>query len=253
MHGIGNKIEVMRYKIILLFLAIGLQASAQYDSEGENKSRFRPGIFWYLTGYRPAIPGKVRKYDRIIFDVVYSDWMGDKKPFNNHWASMGFNTNVLFDIPLAPKNTVSLGIGLCYGFHTIRHNKNVTVDPSNSWTMISDSAMNSALQKSSFVGHNFSIPIELRFRTEGWKHFKVHLGGKIGLESNFYGKLKSSSGGKSARLDIPDFNRLTYGAYVRMGMRNWAVLASYNFNPMFSHANSTKLNMFQVGFSISLF
>ena len=253
MHGIGSKKEMMRYKICLLFLVVGLQASAQYDSEGENKSRFRPGFFWYFTGYRPAVVGKVRKYDRVIFDVVYSDWNGDQKPFKNHWASIGLNTNILFDIPLAPKNTVSFGIGLTYGFHTIRHNKNVAIDPSNSWTMVSDSAMNSSLQKSSFAGHNFSIPIELRFRTKGWKHFKVHLGGRIGIESNFYGKLKSTSGGKSTRLDIPDYNRLTYAAYVRLGIRNWSILASYNFNPIFSHANSTKLNMIQFGVSVSLF
>lgn len=243
----------MRSKIILIFLAIGLQANAQYNSEGVNKSRFRPGLFWYFTGYHPAIPGKVRKYDRLIFDVTYSDWMGDRKLFANHWASIGLNTNLMFDIPIAKKNTVSLGIGVCYGFHTIRHNKNVIVDPSNSWTVVSDSAMNSSLKKASFAGHNFSIPIELRFRTKGWKHFKVHLGGKIGFESNFYGKLRSNSGGKSTRLVLPDYNQLTYGAYVRMGMRNWAILASYNFNPIFSNAKSTQLNMIQLGLSVSLF
>ncbi len=243
----------MKSKIILIFLSIGLQASAQYDSEGENTSRFRPGLFWYFTGYRPAIPGKVRKYDRLIFDLTYSDWTGDRKPFNNHWASIGLNTNLMFDIPLAKKNVVSLGIGICYGFHTIRHNKSVSVDPTNSWTIVSDSAMSSNLKKSSFVGHNFSIPIELRFRTNGWKHFKVHLGGRIGIESNFYGKLKSSSGGKATRLTLPDYNRLTYGAYVRVGIRNWSILGSYSFNPLFSNANSTKLNMIQLGLSVSVF
>ena len=153
----------MKSKIILIFLSIGLQASAQYDSEGENTSRFRPGLFWYFTGYRPAIPGKVRKYDRLIFDLTYSDWTGDRKPF------------------------------------------------------------------------------------------KVHLGGRIGIESNFYGKLKSSSGGKATRLTLPDYNRLTYGAYVRVGIRNWSILGSYSFNPLFSNANSTKLNMIQLGLSVSVF
>ena len=139
-----------------------MQVNAQYDSEGENKSRFRPGVFWYLTGYHPAIPGKVRKYDRLIFDVTYSDWTGKLKPFQNHWASIGLNTNLMFDIPLANKNTVALGIGICYGFHTIRHNKKVMVNSTNDWTVISDSSMNASLKKSSFAGHNFSIPIELR-------------------------------------------------------------------------------------------
>lgn len=253
MHGIGSKNETMKSKIIFIFLVIGLQANAQYDSEGENTSRFRPGLFWFFTGYNPSIPGKVRKYDRLIFDITHSDWTGGLKPFNNHWASIGLNTNLMFDIPLAKKNVVSLGVGICYGFHTIRHNKNVIVDPSNSWTIVSDSSMNSSLKKSSFAGHNFSIPLELRFRTNGWKHFKVHLGGKIGFESNFYGKLKSNSGGKASRLILPDYNQLTYGAYVRIGIRNYSILASYNFNPIFSNSNSTKLNMIQLGLSVSLF
>lgn len=241
--------------VFTLFLVFAFNASAQYDSEGPNTSRFRPGFFWYLTGFRPAVPEKVRKYDRLIFDVIYSDWNGDLKPFKNNWASLGLNSNLMFDIPLVKKNLISIGIGACYGYSTIRHNKDVFTNNTSNWTYIVDSMPVSNLIKSSFVGHNFSIPIELRFRTNGWKHFKIHVGGKIGYQTGFKGKSRNElmDGISKTKYSIPDYSRLTYSAHIRLGIRNWSLFASYNFNPMFTNIKSSQLNMLQFGLSVSVF
>lgn len=246
----------MKNSVLLIFLLLALQSTAQYNSEGDIKSRFRPGTFWFFTGFTPARPEKLRKYDRLIFDLTYNDWVGDKKPFKNHWSSIGFNTNLMFDIPMAKRNVVSFGIGFCYGFQVIRHDQDILYSLDSNYTQVSNDLSMASFDKNSFVGHNFSIPIEFRFRTKGWKHFKVHVGGKIGYQAQFYSKTRYEGEDTKFMIkdkSIPDFNRLTYSAHVRIGIRNWALFGSYNFNPVFSGVQSTKLNMIQLGLSISLF
>lgn len=245
----------MRINIVIILTLLSFQAFGQYDSEGKNTSRFRPGVFWYLTGYHPAKPGKLHKYDRLILDVTYNDWTGDRKMFQNNWASIGLNTNLMFDIPLVKKNLVSIGVGGCYGFQTVRHNQDVFMNIDSKWTVISDSVAYGNFERNSLIGHNFSIPIELRFRTNGWRHFKVHIGGKIGYQARLYGKTRGvfEDDAFKFRTNIPDINRWTYSAHVRIGIRNWAFYAQYNFNKLFSNPKSTQLNSLQFGVSVSIF
>ncbi len=239
--------------IILFFSCVNLSL-AQYDSEGANKSRFRPGLFWFLTGYRPAKIEKVRKYDRLVFDVTYNDWTGEKKSFQNHWASFGLNTNFMFDIPIAKKNLFSIGIGPSYGYSTIRHNQITSSIEGTNYTKIL-AVDTLPFKRNSLVGHQLSLPVELRFRTNGWRHVKFHLGGKIGYQFGLATKTHALDGDspKKFKTQFNDPNRLVYSVHARIGIRNWALYGSYNFNRVFKNSESTPLNLFQVGLSLSLF
>lgn len=232
-------------------------STAQYNSKGEyNISRFRPGTMWFFTGWRPAKEEKVRKYDRLILDVTYNDWIGDRDLFENHWASIGLNTNLMFDIPLTKGNTVSLGLGVAHQFTTIRHNGNLIQNDSLGTTTWSEKSNGQTFHKSVLGGHAFTVPIELRFRKESWRHFKFHIGGKIGYQANLYSKQVDKSGPDrvvTKDFGFPDANQLIYSAHIRLGLRNWALYASYNFNDLFSNENSVKLNTVQMGISVSLF
>lgn len=246
-----------RLTIICFFLLSPLLLIAQYDGEGDNEiSRFRPGTMWFMTGFGPAKPEKVRKYDRLIFDITYNDWTGDRDPFNVNWNSIGFNTNWMFDIPLAKKNVVALGIGPSYSLQRFVHNEVVEHDSLNTYTQFSDQLDLAQDWQESFHVHEFSLPIELRFRTKGWKHFKFHIGGKIGYRTNIVRRAKFNDGDVKYDLryrSLPDINHLSYSAHVRIGMRNWALFGSYNFSPLFKSSESVELYPIQMGLSISLF
>ncbi len=247
----------MRASFLLLCCLLTFSLSAQYDSKGENEvSRFRPGVMWFYTGIRPAKVEKVRKYDRLIFDVTYNDWVGDREPFGNSWASIGLNTNLMFDIPLTKGNTVSLGVGISHQYINIRHNTElITDDIAGTTTYIPVNATQS-FYKSSLAGNSFSIPLEIRFRKESWRHFKVHIGGKFGYQANLFSKKVSNLNGYrvvNKNFGFPDKNDWIYSAHIRFGLRNWALFASYNFNTIFSNQNSSQLNLIQMGLSISLF
>lgn len=246
-----------RSSIIFLFFILPLLSFGQYDGEGRDEiSRFRPGTMWFMTGLGPAKPEMVRKYDRLIFDITYNDWTGDRDPFNIAWNSIGFNVNWMFDIPLAKKNAVALGIGPSYSLQRFVHNQVLEHDSAYTYTQFSVLAELSNDWQESFNVHEFALPIELRFRTKGWKHFKVHIGGKVGYRTNIIRHAKYNDG--DIKYDIrhrslPDVNRLTYSAHVRIGMRNWALYGSYNFSPLFKSSESIQLYPLQMGLSISLF
>lgn len=246
--------------LLTICLLTATVANAQYNSRGDTLSLFRPGFMWYYTGIRPAKTERLRKYDRLIFDVTYNDWIGDQEPFNNHWASIGFNTNLIFDIPLTKRNTVSLGIGVAHQLTRVRHDQVLTnVDPvvagGESSTQL-NAKTTEAFDKNILVGNAFSLPIELRFRKESWKHLKFHIGGRFGYQANIYSKMIYGSGGDRdvvKNYGFADLNQLIYSAHVRFGLRNWALYASYNFNTLFSNSLSTQLNPIQFGLSISLY
>jgi hypothetical protein len=211
---------------------------------------------WFFTGYRPAEPEKVRKYDRLMFDVTYNTWNGDLKPFENKWNSIGLNTSLMFDIPITKGNTVSFGTGLSHSLFRINSSYNLfTPDSTNTFTQ--HSAISTLIAEKRFLGGNsFSVPLEFRFRTKGWKHFKVHIGGKIGYQLGMYSKavIKGVNGDVILKdHNFADVDRLIYSAHMRIGMRNWALFGSYNFNTLFSNDKSVQLNLIQVGLTISLF
>ena len=248
---------MIKNKLLIIFCLFALGASAQYDSKDEDEiSRFRPGFMWFYTGLRPAKVEKVRKYDRLIFDLTYNDWAGDKNPFENHGPSIGLNTNLMFDIPLTKGNTVSIGVGVAHQYINIRHDNKLIVDEIASTTVYAPKDSFDVFRKSTLSGNSFAIPIEIRFHKESWKHFKLHLGGKIGYQANLLSKQVfnvNSHRVVNKRFGFPDENKLIYSAHVRLGFRNWALFGSYNFNTIFSNKSSTQLNLLQMGISISLF
>lgn len=259
MRGIGKNNLVMG-KLFVGFLFVfccSFGVIGQDSSKDDLKSRFRPGAFWFYSGIRPASSEKPRKYDRLIFDLTYNDWIGDKGPFENHWASIGLNTNLIFDIPMTKgENVASFGIGVSHEYSSIRHDQKFYFNDAPAATELLAKDSLSSFLKSSMNTNSFSVPIEFRFRSKGWKHFKFIIGGKIGYQVSANSKYVTKTDGHRIVTKIkgfPDDSKLLYSAHVRFGLRNWALYAAYYFNPLFTNSASTKLNRIQMGLSISLF
>ncbi len=252
----GTKTMLKNYVFIFLVL-LAYSGFGQYDGKGKYEmSRFRPGIMWYYEGITPARPGMTRKYDRLIFDLTYNDWTGKKEePFRTGGFNIGFNTNLMFDIPLVEGNPVSLGIGVAYSFFKYRHDGMFGKD-SLGYVSFSEQNTTPGFYKSAIAGNNFGIPIELRFRNPSWRHIKLHVGARIGYQANLYDKtyVKQTTG----RAIVKKFfgserSEFTYSAHVRLGIRNYALFASYNLNPLFHKKQNVDLHILQFGLSISLY
>jgi hypothetical protein len=239
---------------ILLFILI---SGFSVSQDSDLISRYRPGAMWFYTGIKPAKPEMVRKYDRLIVDLVYNDWVGKSvKPFKNNWSSIGFNTALMFDVPLVKRNKIALGIGLAYGLYRIDHKDLFNRKVDSNYTAIIPNAKQYGIEKSIFKVHSLSIPLELRFRGENWKHLKIHLGGKFSYQFMSNTVLSSTNNKlltKQKTHGFYDFNPINTSAHIRFGIRNWAFYAQYNFIPFFKSKQSVQINGFQFGISLSLY
>jgi hypothetical protein len=245
-----------RLIVIIAVVILPQIVLTQFNEEAGKMSRVKPGLMWHFTGLRPATAGKAQKYDRLIFDILYNDWQGDLTSFKNKWYSIGLNTNILFDIGLNKRNSLSLGTGFRHSlFRTENLGNLFSADPTNTYTMVSE-GVSSDCKRRLLCGNSIGIPLELRFRTKGIKHVKFHMGGVVAYQWNIYAR--SVFTGQEGRQVVKDYNfkdvnPLALSAHIRVGIRNWAVYGSYGINPLFSNRSSTYLHLIQLGISVSLF
>lgn len=257
-HGNGKKIDRKMRNCLLFILVLFVQVSfGQYLEEREDvASRFKPGVFWFYSGFKPYEPEKLRKYDRLIVDVVYNDWNGDRKPFNGPWNSIGFNTALMFDKPITAANTFGIGFGIGFSHYNNRTEGIFTPNYQEGSTTFGPIADSLNIESNKFTANYLEIPLEIRIRTKGYKHFKFFVGGKFGYQLNAYTKKRVNVEGDTYKIKehiFPDNNRLRYGATVRIGIRNWSLYGAYYFSDLFKNSASTKLSPLSMGISIALF
>lgn len=245
----------MRFlKLTAVFLLIAFQGLAQPQGKDSSLvSRHRPGLFWYNTGWRPARPGKLRKYDRLIIDVTYNQLMNSGSIKANPWRSFGCNINTMWDIPITNGNTVSLGIGLAYKYQKTGPKGLFFADSSNSFTHFYADSGYTGFRKNTFGNHILALPVEFRFRSPKWQHFKMHLGGSIGYRMQTFQKVWPEHHAAVKDKSLPDVNPLVYGVHLRIGIRNWALFAEYTLAPQFKSGKSDKINALAFGVSLSVF
>lgn len=242
-------------KLLPCFLLLSFQGLAQpHGRDSALVSRHRPGILWYNTGWRPAKPGKLRKYDRLILDVTYNQLQKSGSGVAaNPWRSFGCNINGMWDIPVTNGNTVSIGIGLAYKYQKTGPKGLFFPDSSNRYTHYFADSSYADYRKNTFGNHILALPVELRFRTPKWQHFKFHIGGSIGYRMQTFQKLWPEHHAAVKNKDLPDVNRLVYGVHMRVGIRNWALFADYTLAPQFKSGKSEQINLLAFGVSLSLF
>lgn len=245
-----------RLKYILLLLIVfslpqlGI-SQQQEDNNLQKRTEFIPGIFWNFTGLNLPKRSWSPKYNRFIIDVKYHDLAttNPTKIFNTDWKSIGFNTQFIFDIPWNKSNTVGLGIGIGYEFGKYYHQLAIK-NTMNIYDFINEAS--SQVNKRILRTHTFFIPIEMRFRTKGYRHFKFHIGSNIGYR---FGNEKVNVGNETSRIKtggMDNFEWLMLDLHARIGIRNWGIIVSTNMLPIF-RKTSVKTYPISLGISISLF
>ena len=245
-----------RFKALLCLL-VALPSLAQYDGkEPDVASRYRPGIMWFNTGWRPAGKNSAPKYDRLMVDLSYNDWVSDTVGlFNVKPNSIGFNIHGMWDIPLTAGNSVGLGIGLSYRYQRVSYDGVLYRDSANrstNWKLFEKSNMGP--DRSIFGSHAFAIPLEIRSRVPKWKQVKLHVGAHVGYRIQMYTKTWY----KAEQVVIKDrffFDKdpFFYGVHARFGIRNWALFADYSLTKQFKSDKSTGLQPIAFGITFSFF
>lgn len=272
MNNNDKKIKVMCKQLQKISLLLGLGfiistplLNAQYSEKDEGLvTRYKPSIGWFFSGKKSNNENNVRKYDRLMIDLVYNDWQGDKDMFNSPATSIGYNISLMKNSILNKKGTVSLGWGLGYSRYNNRTNTPLFIYEGNNMpigeqgiTSFAENTSETSTEKWSFHANYIELPLEMRFRTKGYNHVKFMIGGKIGYQFNAHRRLAYTSQNGNEYVNklynFPDNNRLRYGVTARVGIRNWALFAAYHFSPLFTHDESVSLTPLSLGLTISLF
>lgn len=247
---------ISRIVLILLLIFTSFKAISQYDGKGENYSRYRPGMMWFFTGVRPASVEKPRKYDRLMVDLNFTNFISKGKWGFARLLSVGTNVHTMFDFPLVKDNWCSIGLGLTYSFQSIKHNQFLHKDSISDHTILEPFKNDSLFFANRFVQHSFSIPLELRFRGKSWRHLKVHLGTRIGINFATYQKDVTKDQGKRSVVrynDLRDDNLYYVSSYIRFGLRNVSFYAQYQWTSTFTKKESFDMHPLQLGITLSLF
>jgi hypothetical protein len=245
-------------KNVLFLIAILFSQLAVYGNENipprDLISRFRPGFMWYYSGLSPYDTTKLRKYNRLIFDISHTTMHNKFKSLPFDWRSLGFAVSLMFDKPITKLNTFGLGYGIAYSHSSFFTRSQFLTDYPNGKTTVTDSLL-PVSHRQKLSANYLEIPLEVRFRTKNWQHAKFHLGAKLGWQINAYLKEQPNSNKNHPvkTFNFPDRNLFRYGAYTRIGVRNWALFGAYYFSPFFTNKNSTQLSSIELGLSISLF
>lgn len=241
----------MRNWLSILFAFSLINVAAQYDGKDSLiASRYRPGFMWYNTGWRPAKPGKPRKYDRLILDLNYTLWEQKGIVSTTPRGSIGWAVHTLWDVPLNEGNGVAFGWGFTYKHQRVGLQSELRIDQ-QAVHYFPDS-ISAGFNRGRLNSHSVQLPVELRFRSRKWRQVKLHLGASVGYRfaTNTVYVL---NGDRVKSRGIPDSKGLTYAAHVRFGIRNWALFGEYTFASYFANKSSDQWHPLTFGVSLSLF
>lgn len=241
----------MKHLLGLLLIVNTFFSFAQPD---ENVKRgTRPGMFWYFNGWRKPASAELRKYDRLIFDIGMSSAIKNGSLLTDIPARPSFGVNLLFDVKTEKMKRISFGWGLGYSFQEVNTTSFLNANANHIYLNPQNTAWN--FDNSALQMNRFYIPLEFRFRTKGWKHFKFVLGVNLGFQTSpkkaFYRKENGEH--QSLLENLQEFNRWTYGVHFRMGTKSLALYGSYQFSNLFRANQNMNFHPFQLGLSISLF
>lgn len=213
----------------------------------------KPNVESAFQGVHAKEPENGAKRDRLMLDVHYNDWLGERSEVKTGWRSIGYNWNFYHDMPLNYKSTVSIATGLRFGKTVVQHNGFIQVgDSINQSILVSTNNMEFPRTNQRFVQSHLELPLELRLRGVNKKSYRLTLGGSIGVRLNSYERWRE---------DLDKFREFNHanamiwraGAYMRLGYNRWNFYGAYYFTPWFQGNGNSKLNTVQVGMSFSFF
>jgi hypothetical protein len=216
----------------------------------------KPGLMRLYTGITPQDEDTPDKFDRFNTDFFYNTWLGDANGVTTKFYAIGHNINLMFDLPFSKKSRFGLGIGFGYSHFNIRNNGEfVFVNEPGLTTYSSQLTPYTGAKRwiNRTVFNFVEIPIELRIRANKERgKWKFYPGFKVGFMVENYMKWRISNN-EFKSFNFPDLNRLHYGPTLRIGRDNIFLFGYYDMTYLFTHENSSKLQLVGAGISIGWF
>jgi len=169
--------------------------------------------------------------DQIYLAVTYNQMNQQPSTITRSGFSYGFSSGFLKDIILNKKGTISLALGLGYGFDFYNHK--LKVEELNNITLFSN---DNTLTSNTYFSHNLEIPFEIRWRTSTankYKFWRIYTGVKFLYNfSNSFENVASNQV-KITYLDVSAYNKLQYGLTLSAGYDAFNFHIFYGLSPIY--------------------
>ena len=260
---LGTKYRLISGKgisfVVLMLMAFNMSAQKTADNKKERWKIFesrKPGIMRLYTGLSAPPPDRPDKFDRFNTDFFWNSWLGDQNGVKTKLYAIGHGINLMFDIPFDKKGRVGIGVGLGYSHFNVRSdgamNYNQIAGTNDFYTQL-DPYTGADRWINRTVFNFVEVPFELRLRSARERgKIKFYPGFKVGYMFEYFHKWRIE-GDEFKEFNFPDVQRLHYGPTVRLGIDNVMLFGYYDMTPLFSEAQSSKLQLFSVGVSFGWF
>jgi len=195
----------------------------------------------------------IRKSDRLFVELMLNNWLEVPDGIEVRTYSLGFDASFLWDIRFGTSN-FSFAPGIGFSSHNVHHNGQFSkIDSAGArFTDLQPFPSSYSYKKNKLSMNYIELPLELRFRTNGYTPFRLTAGIKIGVLVDAHTKTKDDDGTHKFK-PLPNTLPYRYGVFGRIGYSWFSIVAFYSLTNVFEDGNGVELTPVSVGISITPF
>ncbi|MDP2068651.1 MAG: porin family protein [Lutibacter sp.] len=221
-----------KYLLILFFLFYAIKPQAQVNNDSIIDLK-------YLE-------------DQLYLSLTYTILSNKPETISQNGFSGGFSMGFIKDIPLNEQRNLGLGIGVGYAYNV--YVQNLKVSRENQTTLFE---LAEDYKTNRFGIKAIEMPFEFRWRTstpEKYNFWRVYGGIKFAYLITAKTKFTDSEVVLTTK-NIPEFNRIQYGATLATGYGNWNLYFYYGLSPLFKDAlfNGKKIDLKDVNIGLKFY
>lgn len=171
--------------------------------------------------------------DQLYLSLTYTILGNKPATISQNGFSGGFSIGFIKDIPLNERRNVGFGVGVGYAYNVYVQNLKISRENQTTLFELAED------YKTNRLGINsVEMPIEFRWRTstpEKYNFWRVYGGVKFSYLVNSKTKFTDSEVVLATK-NIPEINRIQYGATLATGYGNWNLYFYYGLSPLFKDA-----------------
>ncbi len=216
-----------------------------------------PSFLWAQDPFldsKPVLPWRAPTgQDRFIIELHNDHFLNTPDSMEIQVYSPGFDAHIMYDYPFSDSERNRFSFAWGYGFSSfnIHHNGSFEENEEDKTTFFRPHPENYNYRKNKVSVNFIEIPIELRFRTNGLRQFKMSVGAKVGYVVNVHTKVVDDEG-KRKFYQVPNLLRYRYGLSGKIGFGRFNVSGFYSLSPFLEEGQGPELIPFSIGLSLVL-
>ena len=173
--------------------------------------------------------------DQIYISVSYAQFYNQPRQISKTNFSYSLATGFIKDLILNQQGSVSIALGVGYGFDFLNHK--LKVEEFNNTTFFSS---DNTIRSNLFTSHNLEFPLEFRWRTSTatkYNFWRVYTGVKFSYNLANKFQFDDATNTTFKYANITNYNKLQYGLTLSAGYDEFNVHIFYGLTPVFKNSN----------------